>query len=179
MPGSPPYIAVAGPGEGAGARDRELARQVGRELARAGAVLLCGGLGGVMAAACEGAASGGGTAVGLLPGSDRSAGNPYLSVALATGLGELRNGLLVRAADAVITIGGSWGTLSEIALAIRTGRPVIALGGWQLAAGPASGTPGAARSPRGGPVPAGSAAEAVRLALAAAGGAEPAAGSGG
>ena len=177
MPGSPPYIAVAGPGEGAGAQDRELARQVGRELARAGAVLLCGGLGGVMAAACEGAASAGGTAVGLLPGSDRSAGNPYLSVALATGLGELRNGLLVRAADAVIAIGGSWGTLSEIALAVRTGRPVIALNGWAVA-GPAGRTPGA-HSPAGSPVRAGSAAEAVRLALAAAGGAETAAGSGG
>ena len=177
MPGSPPYIAVAGPGEGAGAQDRELARQVGRELARAGVVLLCGGLGGVMAAACEGAASGGGTAVGLLPGSDRSAGNPYLSVALATGLGELRNGLLVRAADAVIAIGGSWGTLSEIALAIRTGRPVIALNGWSVA-GPAGRTPGV-YSPAPGPVRAGSAAEAVMLALAAAGGAEPAAGSGG
>ena len=95
-------------------------------------ILVCGGLGGVMAAACAGAAEGGGLSVGFLPGSDRTEGNEYLTVALPTGVGELRNGLVVRASDAVIAIGGSWGTLSEIALARRTGTPVVTIGGWTI-----------------------------------------------
>ncbi|HWH29248.1 MAG TPA: TIGR00725 family protein, partial [Mycobacteriales bacterium] len=99
----------------------------------AGAVLVCGGLGGVMAAACAGAAAAGGVTVGLLPGDDRGAANPHVTVALPTGLGELRNGLLVRCCDAVIGIGGGWGTLSELALARRTGVPVVLLGSWQVA----------------------------------------------
>ena len=93
---------------------------------------MCGGLGGVMAAACEGAAEKGGLTVGLLPGTDRAKGNAYLTIALPTGIGELRNGLLVRACDAVIAIGGSWGTLSEIALAKKTGKPVITISGWTI-----------------------------------------------
>jgi uncharacterized protein (TIGR00725 family) len=88
-----------------------------------------------MAAVCAGAAEAGGTTVGLLPGDERAAGNPDLTVALPTGLGELRNGLVVRAADAVIAIGGSWGTLSEVALARRTGVPVVSLGSWEDIAG--------------------------------------------
>jgi hypothetical protein len=92
--------------------------------------VLTGGLGGVMAAATEGAAAAGGLTVALLPGTDRS-GSPA-TVVIPTGLGELRNGLLVRAADAVIAVGGSWGTLSEIALAMRTGVPVVCLGGWDV-----------------------------------------------
>jgi uncharacterized protein (TIGR00725 family) len=83
-----------------------------------------------MAAACEGAFEHGGLTVGLLPGRDRIEANPHLSVALPTGMGELRNGLIVRACDAVIAVGGSWGTLSEIALAMRTGKPVVVIGGW-------------------------------------------------
>lgn len=113
------------------ARELDLACAVGRGLASAGAVLLCGGLEGVMEAACEGAHAAGGLTVGLLAGDDRSAANPYVGVALATGLGELRNGLIVRASDAVIAIGGGWGTLSEIAFAMRTGRPVVALSSWE------------------------------------------------
>jgi hypothetical protein len=101
-------------------------------LGAAGAVVVCGGLGGVMDAACRGAHESGGTTVGLLPGSDRSAANPHLTVAIATGLGELRNGLVVRAADAVIGVGGSFGTLSELALARRIGTPVVLLGGWRV-----------------------------------------------
>jgi uncharacterized protein (TIGR00725 family) len=127
------YVAVVGPGE-AGDYLRTIAQRVGELLAQAGVVLVCGGLGGVMEAACQGAAEQGGLTVGLLPGRDRSAGNPYLTVALPTGLGELRNGLVVGAADGVISIGGSWGTLSEIALARKTGKPVIAIASWGLSA---------------------------------------------
>jgi hypothetical protein len=106
------------------------AREVGRLLAEAGAIVLTGGLGGVMAAATEGAAAAGGLTVALLPGTDRS-GSPA-TVVIPTGLGELRNGLLVRAADEVIAVGGSWGTLNEIAFAMRTGVPVVCLGGWDV-----------------------------------------------
>jgi uncharacterized protein (TIGR00725 family) len=85
-----------------------------------------------MAAAARGARAAGGRAIGVLPGADARAGNEYLSVALPTGLGELRNGLVVSAADAVIAVGGSWGTLSEIALAARAAKPVVVLRGWQI-----------------------------------------------
>jgi uncharacterized protein (TIGR00725 family) len=111
---------------------RELAREVGRRLAEAGAVVLCGGLGGVMEAAAEGASSAGGTVVGILPGADRSGGNPHLTIAIATGLGEARNAVLASACDAVIAVAGGWGTLSEIAFARRLGRPVVAIAGWEL-----------------------------------------------
>jgi uncharacterized protein (TIGR00725 family) len=137
-PGQVRYVGVVGPGDGASADEVAAAAEVGRLLGEAGAVLVCGGLGGVMAAACEGAAVAGGTTVGLLPGGDRSAANPHVTVALPTGLGELRNGLLVRSCDVLIAVGGSWGTLSEVAMARRTGVPVVVLGGWQLADG---GTP--------------------------------------
>ncbi|MFP5219464.1 MAG: TIGR00725 family protein [Actinomycetes bacterium] len=132
------YVGVVGPGDGATPDDIEAAREVGRLLGEAGAVLVCGGLGGVMAAACEGAVAAGGLTVGLLPGTDRAAANQHVSVALPTGLGELRNGLLVRCCDAVIGVGGSWGTLSELALARRTGVPVVVLGSWHVtsSAGP-------------------------------------------
>lgn len=129
-----PYVAVVGPGEGATEEECGQARTAGRLLAEAGAVVVTGGLGGVMGAAAEGAAEAGGTSVGLLPGSDRAEADAAHTLAIPTGLGELRNGLVIRAADAVLCIGGSWGTLSELALAIRTGVPVVALGGWQLPA---------------------------------------------
>jgi hypothetical protein len=121
-----PHIAVIGSSEASEAQ-LEQARAVGLALAEAGAVLICGGLGGVMLGACEGARTGGGTTVAILPGADRSSANPYVDVAIATGMGELRNGLIVRAADALIAIGGGWGTLSEIAFAMRAGRPLVAL----------------------------------------------------
>jgi uncharacterized protein (TIGR00725 family) len=130
----PVYVAVIGAGVPDAERDVQ-AQDVGRELARRGAVLVCGGLGGVMEAACRGAQEAGGTTVGLLPGPDRSTANPHLSVALPTGMGELRNGLIVRAADAVIALGGEYGTLSEIGFALRLGRPVVGLGTWELAQG--------------------------------------------
>lgn len=106
--------------------------------------MLCGGLGGVMEAAARGAQSGGGLTVGILP-EGRGDGNAYLDVAFATGLGEMRNALLVRAADAVVAVGGGWGTLSEIAFALRTGVPVVGLETWSLtppAAASATGEPG-------------------------------------
>jgi len=125
------YVAVCGASDPR-PDQRELAREVGRRLAESGAVVLCGGLGGVMEAAAEGAASAGGTVVGILPGPDRTAANPHVTIAIATGLGEARNAVLTAAADAVIAIGGGWGTLSEIALARQRGRPVIALASWEL-----------------------------------------------
>jgi uncharacterized protein (TIGR00725 family) len=127
----PPWIAVCGPGD---APDEDLARaeEAGAAIAREGAVLVCGGLGGVMEAACRGASALGGTTVGLLPGEDRSAANAWVGIAIPTGLGEVRNALIVRAADAVVAIGGAYGTLSEIALALRRGIPVIGVGTWEL-----------------------------------------------
>ncbi len=101
-------------------------------LERSDAVVVCGGLGGVMEAACAGARSAGGTAIGLLPGTDRAAANRFVSVAIPTGMGELRNGLVVRGADAVVAVGGEYGTLSEIALALKAGKPVIGLGTWAI-----------------------------------------------
>jgi uncharacterized protein (TIGR00725 family) len=111
----------------------DAAEEVGRRLALAGAVVVTGGLGGVMAAASRGAQLAGGRTVGVLPGRDRAAANEWVEVALPTGLAEMRNALVVGAADAVIAVGGSWGTLSEIALARRTGRTVIGLGTWTIA----------------------------------------------
>ena len=104
-------------------------------MAEAGCGLVCGGLGGVMEAACRGARSRGGLTVGLLPGLDRDDANGWVVVALPTGLGEARNALVVRAADAVVAIGGGWGTLSEIALALKTGVPVVGVGTWEPARG--------------------------------------------
>ena len=103
------------------------AETVGRLLAERGAVLLCGGLGGVMEAAARGAKQRGGLTVGILPGADPGDANPYIDVPLATGMGEMRNALIVRAAQAAIAIGGGWGTLSEIAMAQRIKTPVVGL----------------------------------------------------
>jgi uncharacterized protein (TIGR00725 family) len=116
-------------GAGSASREEEdLAQGVGRALAERGAVLICGGLGGVMEAAAKGAAEAGGRSVGLLPGTDAGAANRWIDLPLPTGLGEARNALVVRAAEAVIAVGGSWGTLSEIALARKIGRAVVTLG---------------------------------------------------
>lgn len=125
------YVAVVGPGQ-ASAAQTAAAEEVGRGLAASGATVVCGGLGGVMAAACRGAAAAGGVTVGILPGADRAAANEWVSVAIPTGLGELRNGLVVRAADVVLAVGGAYGTLSEIALALKTGTPVVGLESWDI-----------------------------------------------
>ena len=105
---------------------------------------MCGGLGGVMEAACRGAKDAGGTTVGILPGSDRAAANRFVDVAVATGLGEARNALVVRAADAVIAIGGGYGTLSEIALALKAGKRVVGLDTWDVEGVEAADSPDAA-----------------------------------
>jgi uncharacterized protein (TIGR00725 family) len=126
-----PYIAVVGPGEATPA-DLSAAVVVGNELARAGAVLVCGGLGGVMEAACRGAREAGGTTIGILPGADRVAANEFVDVAIATGLGEARNALVVRSADALVAVGRGYGTLSEIALALKARKPVVALDSWDI-----------------------------------------------
>jgi uncharacterized protein (TIGR00725 family) len=125
------HVAVVGPGE-ASEDQTVAAEQVGRLIAERGATLVCGGLGGVMEAACRGALAAGGATVGLLPGTDRAAANPFVELALPTGLGEGRNALVVRAADSVVAIGGGYGTLSEIALALRAGKPVIGLDTWDI-----------------------------------------------
>ena len=105
---------------------------MGRLLGGRGAVVVSGGLGGVMEAACRGAREAGGVTVGILPGLDRAAANPYVDVALPTGLGEARNALVVRAADVLIAVGGGYGTLSEIALALKAGKRVIGLDTWEI-----------------------------------------------
>ncbi len=126
-----PQIAVVG-GSEASDEVQRAAETVGAALALRGAVLVCGGLGGVMAAACRGAKSAGGTTVGLLPGSDPAAANRWIDIVVPTGLGEARNALVVAAADVVIALDGEYGTLSEIALALRGGTPVIGVGTWTL-----------------------------------------------
>ena len=125
------HVAVVG--SGSAERDQLiLAEEVGRLLATRGAIVLCGGLGGVMEAACRGAKSVGGMTVGLLPGSDRREANAWVDVAIPTGLGEARNALVVRAADVLIAVGGEFGTLSEIALALKTEKPVVGIDTWEL-----------------------------------------------
>jgi uncharacterized protein (TIGR00725 family) len=131
LPAVRPYIAVIGAAD-ASADEEHTAEAVGRGLAEAGAIVVCGGRGGVMEAACRGAKSAGGTTVGILPGTSRADANPYVDVAIATGLGELRNGLVVRAADALVAVGGEFGTLSEIALALKAGKTVVGLQAWEL-----------------------------------------------
>jgi uncharacterized protein (TIGR00725 family) len=126
-----PYVAVVGPGE-ASSQELHSAEDVGAGLAVAGAVVVTGGLGGVMEAACRGARSRRGHTLGILPGSDREAANGWVEIAVATGMGELRNGLVVRSADALVAVGGAYGTLSEVALALKIGRPVVGVRTWQV-----------------------------------------------
>jgi len=121
-----PIIAVIG-GSTCTTEEAAVAEETGRLLAQRGAILVCGGLGGVMEAAARGARANGGTTVGILPGPDPAAANAHIAIPLATGLGEMRNFLIVRTAHALIAIGGGVGTLSEIALAQRIGKPVVGL----------------------------------------------------
>ena len=127
----PRYISVIGGGE-CGPPERKLAEEVGALVAERGATLICGGLGGVMEAAARGARAAGGTTIGILPGHDRSQANAYLDHVVTTGIGHARNLAVVSSGDAVIAVGGSFGTLSEIGLAAKLGRPVIILAGWRL-----------------------------------------------
>ena len=109
-----------------------MAEEVGKELAKAGAVLVCGGLGGVMEAASKGAKRCGGITIGILPGLDKDHANPYIDFPIVTGLGEGRNLLVVRNSDALIAFSGEFGTLSEIAFSLKLGKPVIGLSTWKV-----------------------------------------------
>ena len=125
------FIAVIG-GSDCTPEEARLAEEVGRELARKDAILVCGGLGGVMEAACRGASAGGGLTIGILPGGSRQTANQYVKIPIATNLGEARNVIVVKSAEAVIAIGGGYGTLSEIGHALRNGIPVVGLNTWSL-----------------------------------------------
>lgn len=126
----PVQIAVVGAAS-CTAEEERAAEEAGRRIAEAGAVLICGGLGGVMEAACRGAAGAGGVAVGILPG-DISGANRFCTVVIPTGLGIARNAVVVSAAGAVIAVGGAYGTLSEIAMALKLGRPVFGIRTWEI-----------------------------------------------
>jgi len=143
-----PRIAVIG-GSRAGRQALDTALELGRLIARSGAVVVCGGLGGVMEAASRGAREEGGLVIGILPGGSVADANPWVDIPIATGLGYTRNALVVMNADAVIAVDGEYGTLSEIAYGLIHGKTVVGLGTWEVKGVAAAGTP----------------AEAVRLAL--------------
>ena len=151
------FIAVIGGGDSSPSESL-LAEEVGRQLARNGVTLVCGGLGGVMEASCRGASEEGGTTVGILPGDSRLAANPYVQIPIVTGVGHARNVIVVKSSQAVIAVGGSYGTLSEISHALQNGIPVIGLNTWSLARN---------GQPDNSIIPAQDAADAVRKALAA------------
>lgn len=155
MPDSRKFVAVIG-GSQASAKETKLAEEVGRQLARRGVVLVCGGLGGIMEAACRGARSQGGITVGILPGEKREAANPYVQIPVVTGMGYARNVAVAKSAQAVIAIGGSYGTLTEIGHALQNGIPVVGLNTWSISRND---------EPDNSIIPAESPAEAVRKAL--------------
>jgi uncharacterized protein (TIGR00725 family) len=126
-----PYVSVVGSGEASGEL-YERAREVGRLVAERGGIVVCGGRSGVMEAAARGAVEAGGTAIGILPDEDREKANEYLSYSIATGTGHARNLAVVCSGEVVIAVGGEYGTLSEIGLALKVGRPVVALLSWDL-----------------------------------------------
>ena len=125
------YVAIVGSGEATG-KLYEQAREVGRLVSGKGRIVVCGGLSGVMEAAARGATEAGGTAIGILPDEDREKANPYLSNSVATGTGHARNLAVVCSGDMVVAVGGEYGTLSEIGLALKVGRPVVSLMSWEL-----------------------------------------------
>ena len=125
------FVSVIG-GSNCSEEETRLAEEVGRELAKRGVILICGGLEGVMEAACRGAAAQGGTTIGILPGNDRHEANAYVKIPIVTGMGYARNAIVAKSAQAVIAIGGSYGTLSEIAYALQNDIPVIGLDTWSI-----------------------------------------------
>ena len=129
--GTRTLVAVIG-GSAPTREEAATAESVGRALAEAGAVLICGGRGGVMEAACRGAKAAGGITIGILPGTDRGEANPYVDIPIVTGIGVARNAIIARTAQAAVAVGGSYGTLSEIALALAFGVPVVGLGTWEF-----------------------------------------------
>lgn len=135
-----PIVGVIGAGE-AGEDILSLAEEVGRLIAEADCIMVCGGLGGVMEAAARGAKSAGGTTVGILPGSNRRDANRYIDIPVVTGFGEGRNVFIVRSAEVLVAVAGGTGTLSEIALALRSGKTVIGLHTWDVPGVIATATP--------------------------------------
>lgn len=125
------FIAVIGNSK-ALAQEIKLAEEIGREIAKCGAILVCGGLDGVMEAACRGAVSEGGLTVGILPGTSRNDANQYVKIPIVTGIGYARNIVVVKSAQAVIAVGGGYGTLTEIGYALKNGIPVVGIDTWQL-----------------------------------------------
>jgi len=125
-----PAIAVIGGGEGTSVEVLELAHKVGAEIGAHGATLICGGRGGVMEAAARGAFERGAHTIGILPGYEHGAANPHIEFAIATGMGEARNAVVIGSADAVVALAGEGGTLSEIGFALKIGRPIVALRAW-------------------------------------------------
>ena len=125
------YVAVVGSGEATG-EQYEQAREIGRLIAKRDGIVVCGGLSGVMEAAARGATEAGGVAIGILPDEDRRRQNEYLSYSVTTGVGQARNLAVVCSGDVVVSVGGGYGTLSELGLAKKVGRPVVVLDGWDL-----------------------------------------------
>ncbi len=128
------YIAVIG-GQQATEEEERTAYDVGRGIAEAGSYVICGGLGGIMQAVCRGAREAGGTSIGILPGPFRGDANPFVDVAIATDMGQARNAIIVRTADAVVAVGGEYGTLTEIGMALKMGKRVVAVDSWRIERG--------------------------------------------
>lgn len=124
-------IGVIGPNQ-ASNEEHKTAEEVGREIAKRNTILLCGGLGGVMEAACRGAKSEGGLTIGIIPGSRKSDANPYVDIPIVTGMSHARNIMIARSSDAIIAIGGKYGTLSEIAFALILEIPIIGINTWEV-----------------------------------------------
>lgn len=131
-------IGVIGESEFSDPANERHAEEIGRLIATAGHGLICGGLSGVMEAACRGAKSAGGTTIGILPGADPGRANRFVDYAIATGLGQMRNVIIVLSADALVAIGGGFGTLSEIGHALRAGKPLVGIGTWEVSRGGAA-----------------------------------------
>ena len=125
------YIGVIGSGQ-CDNKMAKIAYEVGRNIAESGAILICGGLGGVMEAACKGAKDAKGLTVGILPSKTRKYANPFVDVAIPTGMAEARNALVVGSSDVIIAVGGEFGTLSEIGLALKMKKPVVGIDTWEL-----------------------------------------------
>jgi uncharacterized protein (TIGR00725 family) len=126
------YVGVIG-GQFCTDEEGRTAYEVGHLLAQRGAVLICGGLSGVMEATCKGAKAGGGVTIGILPGPFCGDANPYVDYPIATDMGQARNAIIVRTADTVIAVGGEYGTLTEIAMALKMGKKVVAISSWEIA----------------------------------------------
>lgn len=131
--GNTPFLVAVVGGREVSADQLELARSVGELIARSGAILLCGGMGGIMEAVSQGAAHQGGLVVGILPGGKKEEANPFVSIPIATGIGIARNSILAHSADLLIALSGQYGTLSEIAYALQLGKKVLSFGSWTLA----------------------------------------------